>query len=99
MMHPGIIKTLCGIMIEESIVPKVAIIKEAKGLRPKNATRPGNIVMLDFVAERRHLIFDDVVTTVYRNGILTRVAAVPMSAAKLMEDKKFKAYADSPRVV
>ena len=30
LMHHGIIKTLRGIMIEESKVPKVAILKEAK---------------------------------------------------------------------
>jgi hypothetical protein len=75
-MHHGLIKTLRGI-IEESGVPKVAILEEARGLRPRDATREGDIVKLDLAAEGRHLFFDGVVTTVYRNSILTRVAAVP----------------------
>ena len=48
-----------------------------KGAPFWNATRPGDIVVLDIAAEGRHLIFDGVVTPVYRNSILSRVAVVP----------------------
>ena len=47
--------------------------------------------MLDFSAPGRHLVLDGVVTTVYRNSILSMVAAVPGFAAKQVEDTKFKA--------
>ena len=60
-----------------------------------DATRPGDIVILDFAREGRHLIFDGVITTVYRNAILTKVAGVSRYAMKLVEDKKFKADAES----
>ena len=69
----------------------------SRGLRPGDATRLGDIVVLDFAAEGRYLIFDGVVTTVYRNSILSRVAVVPGYAAKMVEDKKFKADSDSLR--
>ena len=36
------------------------------------------------------------VTTVYRNSILARVAAVPVYGGKLVEDRNFKGDADSP---
>ena len=62
----------------------------------RDATRLADIVILDFAAEGGHLIFDGVVTIIYRNSILTRVAAVSRYATKLVEDKKFKAYAVSP---
>ena len=43
---------------------------------------------------------DVVVTTVYRNNIISKVTAVPGFAAKQVElDKKIKADADSPRPV
>ena len=84
MMHHGLIKTLRGI-IEESGVPKAAIVEEAIGLRQGDATRRGDIVVLYFATEERHLIFDYVVTIVYRNSILSRVADVPGYAAKLVD--------------
>ena len=39
----------------------------------------------------RYLILDEVVTTVYMNSIMSRVASVPGFAAKQVEDTKFKA--------
>ena len=61
MMHHGLIKALRGI-IEESGVPKVVILEETRGLRPGDAIHLGDIVIPDFAAEGRHLIFDGVVT-------------------------------------
>jgi hypothetical protein len=97
-MHHGLIKTLRGI-VEAAGVPKASIVEEARGLRPRDATRPGGIVVLDFAEGGRPLIMDGVVTIVYRNNIISKVAAVPGFAAKQVEDKKLKANADSPRPV
>ena len=97
-MHHGLMKTLRGI-IEESGVPKGPILEEGRGLRPGDATRPGDLVVLDFAVEGKHLIIDGMVTSVYRNSILSRVATVPGFAAKQAEDKKFKVDADSPEHV
>ena len=57
------------------------------------------LVVLDFADGGRHLIIDGVVTTVYMNTILAKVAAIPrLFAAKQVEDKKFKAdvYSANP---
>ena len=71
-MHHGLIKSLRGI-VEETGVPKATIVEEARGLRLGDATRPGDIVILDFAEAGKHLIIDGVVTTDYRNTILSSV--------------------------
>ena len=98
MMQYGWIKTLRGI-VEDSGVPKASIIEEAKGLRQDDRSRPGDLVVLDFAYGGRHLIIDGVVTTVYMNTILTKVAPILGFAAKKVEDKKFKIDADSANPV
>ena len=98
MMHHGLIKTLRSI-VEECGVPKEAIMEEARGLRLDDRTRPGDLVIMDFVDGGRHLVFDGVVTTVYMNSVLHKVVAIPGFAAKQVEDRKFKADADSPQPV
>ena len=80
-------------------MPKASIVEEARGLRQDYRSRPGYLVVLDFVDGGRHLIINGVVTTVYRNTILTKVAAIPGFAAKQVEDKKFKADVDSANPV
>ena len=65
--------------------------EEARGLWDGDATRPRDLVVLDFSEPGRHLVLDGVVMTVYRNSILSKVAAVPGFAAKQVEDTKFKA--------
>ncbi len=65
--------------------------EEARGLREGDDSRPGGLVVLDFTAPGRHLILDGVVTAVYKNSVLSRVAMVPGFAAKKMEDTNFKA--------
>jgi hypothetical protein len=55
---------------------------------------------LDFDEGERPLIIDGVVTTVYRNTILSKATTVPgFYTAKHVEDKKFKVDGDSPRPV
>ncbi len=93
-MHHGLIKTLRGI-VEEFGVPKASIVEEAMGMRPEDRTRPGDLVVMDFVEGGRHLIIDGVVTTVYRNSVLPKVAAILGFAPKHVEDRKFKADQDS----
>ena len=88
-MHHGLIKSYRHI-VEEARVPKAAIVEEARGLRDGDATRLGDLVVLDFNAPGRHLVLDGVVTTVYRNYILSMVATVPGFAAKQVEYTKFK---------
>ena len=93
-MHHGLIKTLRGI-VEESVVPKASIVEEARGMRPADRTRLGDLVVLDFAEGVRHLGIHGVVTTVYRNSVPPKVASIPGFAAKHVEDKKFKADQDS----
>ena len=64
-MHHGLTKTLRGI-VGESGVPKASIVEEARGMRPEDRTRPGELVVLDFAKGGRHLIIDGDATTVYR---------------------------------
>ena len=68
-------------------------------MRPRDATHHGDIVVLDYAGGDRHLTMDGVVTTVYRNNIISKVAAVPGFAAKHVEDKRIKADVHSPRPV
>ncbi len=75
-MHHGLIKTLRG-HVEDSGVPKASIVEKARGMRPDDRTRPGDPVVLDFAEGGRHLIIDGVVTTVYRNTVLSKVATIP----------------------
>ena len=93
-MHHGLFKTMRGIL-EEFGVPKAAIVEEARGLGQDDRTRPGDLVVLDISEGGRHLIIDGVVTTVYGNTILDKVSGIPGFVAKHVEDKKFKADADS----
>ncbi len=65
-------------------------------MHPDDRTRPGDLMVMDFAEGGRHLIIDGVVTTVYRNSILPKVATIPRYAAKQVEDRKIKTNADSP---
>jgi hypothetical protein len=97
-MHHGLIKTLRNI-VEEARVPKSSIVEKVEGIRPDDCTRPGDFVVLDFAEGGRHLVIDGVVTTVYRNFVLSKVAAIPRFAAKQVEDRKIRTGEDSPHRV
>ncbi len=75
-MHHGLIKTSRGIA-EEARFPKASIVEEARGLRPDDRTRPRDLVMVHFAEKGRHLVMDGVVTIVYKNFVLSMVAAIP----------------------
>ena len=60
-------------------------------MRAADRSRPGDVVALNFFADGRHLVIDAVMTTVYRNTMLEKVATVPGFAAKHAKDRKFLA--------
>ena len=43
---------------------------------------PGDVVALDFFADGRHMVIDAVMSTVYNNKVLQKVATVPGYKAK-----------------
>ena len=85
MMHAGLIGIIKSILTDAGI-PAMAIVTEARGLRATDASRPGDVVVLDFFNEGKHLVIDVVLTSVYRNTVLHRVSVVPGYAAKHAED-------------
>jgi hypothetical protein len=66
MTHSGLVDVLVSILKDVG-VPDMAVVTEARGLRVADASRPGDVVVLNFFAEGRHLIVDAMVTTTYRN--------------------------------
>jgi hypothetical protein len=90
-MHYGLVQVLKSI-IKDVGIPDIAVVTEARGLRSSDASRPGDVVVLDFFRDGQHLVIDAVVTTVYRNTVFHQVSTIPGYAAKQAEDRKF--YAD-----
>ena len=88
-MHAGLVAVIVAILLMAGI-PKSSIVVEKKGLRP-DRTRPGDVVVLNFYGPGRHLVIDAVISTVYRNTLLSVTSLIPGHVAKLAEDKKFKA--------
>ncbi len=98
-MHAGLITTLQKVL-KEAGVPTSATLTEARGMRGGQVTtRPGDIVVLDYHAPRRHLLLDGVVTSVYRNTRQRETRDIPGFATKLVEDRKFYADKTSDRPV
>jgi hypothetical protein len=91
MMRVGLVGVIRSILKDVGI-PDLTMVTEARGLRSADATRPRDVVVLDFFAEGRHLVIDAVVTTVCRNTDFPHVASIPGYAAKHANDRKF--YAD-----
>jgi len=74
----GVIKSI----LREAGVPEASVVLEARGLRAADSSKPGDVVALDFFVDGRHLVIDAVMTTMYRNMVLEKVATVPGYAAK-----------------
>jgi len=91
MMYVGLVGVLTSILGDVGI-PDIVVVTKARGQCATNASRPGDVVVLDFFAEGMHLVVDVVVTTVYRNTILQGAASIPGYATKQTEDRKL--YAD-----
>ena len=51
-------------------------------MRPDDRSRPCDLVVLDFADGGRHFVFDGVITTIFRNMILPKVAMIPGFATK-----------------
>ncbi len=90
LFHAGLVGVIKNILREIG-VPEASIVTEARGLRATDRSRPGDVVALNFFADGRHLVIDAVMTTVYRNTMLERVATIPGFAAKHAEDNNFLA--------
>jgi len=60
-------------------------------LGSSDASRLGDMGVLDFFADGRHLVIDAVVTTIYKNTIIQRVVSIPGYAAKQAKDRKLLA--------
>jgi len=63
MMHSGLVGVRVSVLKDVG-VPDMAVVKEARCLRVADASRPGDVVVLVFTAEGRHLIAYALVTTV-----------------------------------
>ncbi len=63
MMHASLVGVLTSIMKDMGI-PDIAVDTEARGLWAADASRPEDVLVLDFFAEGRHVVVDAVVTTV-----------------------------------
>jgi hypothetical protein len=88
MMHDGLVGVLTSIIKDVGVLETV-VVKEAKGLRAADASRPGDVEVLEFFSEGRHRVIDAVVTTVYRNVILKHASSIPDYPAKQVQDRKF----------
>ena len=90
MFHAGLVSVIKAIL-RESSVPDATVVLEARGLRVVDRSRPRDVVALDFFADGRHLVIDAVMTTVYMNTVMEKLAIVPGFAAKQAEVRKFLA--------
>jgi len=97
-MHYGVVQVLKSI-IKDVGIPEISVVTEARGLRSSDASRPGDVVVLDFFKDGQHLVIDVVVTMVYRNTILQQVSTIPGYAAKQAEERKLYANKSSAQPV
>ncbi len=88
LMHDRLVGFVRSVLKDVGI-PDSAIVTEARGLKSADAIRHGDVVVLIFVVEGRHMVIDAVVTTKYRNTAFPQVVAIPGYAAKQAEDRKF----------
>jgi hypothetical protein len=96
--HAGLVSVIKSIL-KEAAAPDASIVLEARGLRASDRTRPGDTVAQDFFANGRHMVIDAVMTSVYRNTVLEKVATVPGYAAKQAEERKFLADKNSRQTI
>jgi hypothetical protein len=97
-MHAGLVGVI-RFILKDVWIPDMAIITKARGLRRANATRLGDVVVLDFLAEGKHFVIDVVVATVYRNIVLQKVASISGYTAKKYEARKFLANKNSTELI
>jgi len=81
MMYAWLVGTIRYIL-KDAKIPNMADVTWARGLRTVDASRHGNVVVLVFFVEGRHLVAGVVATTLYRNIVLQKIASVPCYATK-----------------
>ena len=81
LFHSGLVGVIRTILRDAGVLD-ASVVLEARGLREADRSRPCDVVALDFFADGRHLVIDAVLTTVYRNTGLQKVATIPGFAAK-----------------
>jgi hypothetical protein len=87
-MHSWLVQVIRSI-IKDVGIPDIVVVTEARGLLSSDASRPEDVVVLDFFRDGQHLVLDEVITTFYRYTFLQQVSIVPRYAAKQVEDRKF----------
>jgi hypothetical protein len=88
-MHAGLISCLLKVL-HEAGVPYSTMVTEVQGMHGhKDHSRPGDIVILDYVAMGKHVMFDGVVSSASRNTRVRETRSIPGYAVKLVEDMKF----------
>eukprot|EP00873_Tetraselmis_striata_P009583 jgi/Tetstr1/429847/TSEL_019714.t1 len=97
-VHARIATTMVSIL-HEAGAPRDSVLTEVRGLRSADATRPGDVVQLDYMGPGVHLVLDAAVTGVFRNSIAAQVAVQPGYAARLREQTKFRVDACSSQPV
>eukprot|EP00873_Tetraselmis_striata_P037933 jgi/Tetstr1/458197/TSEL_044687.t2 len=97
-VHARIATTMVSIL-QEAGAPRDSVLTEVRGLRSADATRPGDVVRLDYMGPGVHLVLDAAVTCVFRNSIAAQVAVQPGYAARLREQTKFRVDACSSQPV
>mmetsp|Transcript_45667 Transcript_45667/g.114269 ORF Transcript_45667/g.114269 Transcript_45667/m.114269 type:complete len:422 (-) Transcript_45667:453-1718(-) len=97
-VHARIATTMVSIL-QEAGAPRDSVLTEVRGLRSADATRPGDVVQLDYMGPGVHLVLDAAVTGVFRNSIAAQVAVQPGYAARLREQTKFRVDACSSQPV
>eukprot|EP00873_Tetraselmis_striata_P013200 jgi/Tetstr1/433464/TSEL_022736.t1 len=88
-VHARIATTKVSIL-QEAGGPRYSVLTEVRGLRSADATRPGDVVQLDYMGPGVHLVLDADVTCIFRNSIAAQVAVQPGCAARLREQTKFR---------
>jgi hypothetical protein len=89
-MHAGLVKVLRSNLHDVSVTYTLMVV-EARDLRATDRSTPGDVVAYDFFVDENHLAIDAVMTSLYHNSVLPRVATIPGYAAKQAEDRKFLA--------
>ena len=85
--------------MKESGVPASRIVTELNGLRPRDQTRPGDVVARGFFGEGQHLLVDVACTTVWGNSDFSVNRSTPGNAAHEREKNKFTTDEKSSRPV
>jgi hypothetical protein len=75
LLHSGLVKVL-QFILRDAYVPATYVVVEAMGLHASDCSRPGDVVALDCFAIGRHLAIDAVMTSLYRNTVLPRLATI-----------------------